>query len=401
VAVAAAKKRRSAEDARVAICARLQARREEIEAAALIRVDAIADSSAASDPTYVEGLRGAVNAAVDYGIATIKSGEGPELPIPVALLAQARIAARSGVSLDTVLRRYIAGYSLLGYFIIEEASKGGLMDGAELQRLLGTQAALFDRLLAAIGEEHSRESELRATSSSKRHAERIERLLEGELIDTTPIPYDFTGWHLGLIASGPGAAEGLRELAGALDLWPLIVERRKKDTAWVWLGGRGKPDAAMVQRLAEKKSEQGTVLSIGEPGSGLDGWRLTHRQAAAALSIAMRDPRPVVRYADVALLASASRDPDLVTALRQIYVVPLAEERDGGRRLRETLLSYFAAGQQVSATAAALGVSRQTVNARLRAAEERIGRSLDVCAADIEVAFGLERLSSRQVFGAD
>lgn len=44
--------------------------------------------------------------------------------------------------------------ALLGCFIIEEASCDGLMSGVELQRLLGTQGVIFDRLLAAIGEEH-------------------------------------------------------------------------------------------------------------------------------------------------------------------------------------------------------------------------------------------------------
>ena len=53
-------------------------------------------------------------------------GARREAPVPVALLAQARLAARVGVSLDAVLRRYFAGYTLLGDFLIEEARALGL-----------------------------------------------------------------------------------------------------------------------------------------------------------------------------------------------------------------------------------------------------------------------------------
>ena len=45
------------------------------------------------------------------------------------------------------------------------------------------------------------------------------------------------------------------------------------------------------------------ALAIGEPGQGLAGWRFSHRQAAAALPIALHSDRTHTRYADVALLA--------------------------------------------------------------------------------------------------
>ena len=56
-------------------------------------------------------------------------------------------------SSKTVLRRYFAGYTLLGDFVIEESANGGLLKGASLRRQLRTQAGLFDRLVAAVSEE--------------------------------------------------------------------------------------------------------------------------------------------------------------------------------------------------------------------------------------------------------
>ena len=57
------------------------------------------------------------------------------------------MAARHGVGLDTVVRRYFAGYGLLSEFVVEEAEEGGLAEKLGLSRLLRGQAALFDRLI--------------------------------------------------------------------------------------------------------------------------------------------------------------------------------------------------------------------------------------------------------------
>jgi DNA-binding PucR family transcriptional regulator len=83
-----------------------------------------------------------------------------------------------------------------------------------------------------------------------------------------------------------------------------------------------------------------------------------------------------------------------VRSLRQLYLEPLAGERDGGEVLRETLRAYFEAERNVSSAAAALGVKRHTVTNRLRAAEEKLGRSLNVCAGELDVALHLEDLGS-------
>lgn len=81
---------------------------------------------------YLEGLRIALSAAIGHGLAVVERGEEHSPPIPKALLSQARLAAQSGVSLDTVMRRYIAGNALLGDFLLREADNAELR-GAQLQ----------------------------------------------------------------------------------------------------------------------------------------------------------------------------------------------------------------------------------------------------------------------------
>jgi hypothetical protein len=366
----------------------LRARRQEIEQATLTRIYAVSEPPRAGGPEYAEGLRAAVSAALDYGFAGIERGEQSTPPVPDVLLAQARLAARSGVSLDTVLRRYFAGYTLLGDVLIEETQGSRLLRGDELKRLLRAQAALFDRLLAAVSEEHAREAKSRPDSSEGRRAERVERLLAGELLDAPDLAYEFDCWHLGAIVVGAGAAEAIRAIAEALDR-PLLLVRRSEGSVWAWLGGRNRTDPDELRRLVLESGSGLLSLATGEPNQGLAGWRLTHRQARAALPIVLRSERTFVRYVDVALLASILQDDVLATSLRQLYLDPLDADRDGGKALRKTLRAYFAAERNVSSAAAGLGVSRQTVANRLRVIEERIDRPLSSCAVQVEAALSL------------
>lgn len=370
---------------------RLKARLPEIEGACLEQIYAISDPSAVDDPSYKEGLRLAVSAALDYGlIAVHRPAEASEAPVPLALLGQARAAAHAGVSLETVLRRYSAGSALLCDCLIEEAERAEL-DNPALKKLLRDQAALFDRLLNTVAVEYRQALEANL-EPAQRHGNRIKRLVAGESTDTTDIPYDFNAHHVGVVIVGPADPEAIRSLARNLDRRVLVVST-EKDTLWAWLGGRRVLDTRDLHRLASTKEwPPGVAMASGEPGFGLAGWRFSHRQAQAALAIARRGPEPVQRYADVAVQSTLVRDDLLVSSLHQMYLAPLEQERDGGKVLRDTLRAYFSSEEQVSSAAVALGVKRHTVTNRLRKVEGWIGRPLATCATALNVALGIEEL---------
>lgn len=386
----------SVAEARAVLFARLAARRLELEQAILTRVHAISEPSQTVDPAYAEGVRVAVSSAVQYGLTAIERGEEQVPPIPAALIAQAQVAARAGVSLDTVLRRYFAGYTLLGDFLIAAAEEDGLLSGPELKQLLRGLAAVFDRLMATVGEEHLREAKSFPVTSEGQRTERVERLLAGELPNlstlASELAYDFDGFHTAAVVVGPEAAEAVREFACSLDRRLLLV-RRSERTAWAWFGGRDQLDSAQIVERAAPSAETELVVALGEAERGLGGWRLTHRQAMAALPIALRGPQRLVCYADVALLASVAQDELLSSSLRQAYLAPLENEHGGGDSLRDTLRAYFTAERNISSAAAALGVNRNTVANRLRAIEQRLSRSLASCAAELEVALRLDELN--------
>jgi hypothetical protein len=381
----------SFERARAELASRLKERRAEIESAVLVRVFSVSDDGepldlSALDPEYLQGLRASISVAVDFGLEVIERGEQAVGPPPPLLLAQARLAARHGVSSDTVLRRYSAGFLVLSDFLVKEAEEVGLK-GSFLQRVLRAQAAL-DRILAAVSEEYAREQREHPSSTQERRTELVERLLAGERLDTSSLGYELQCTHLAAIATGEGTQEALKYLASAFECRLLAIPR-PDGTLWAWLGSREPLAMCELHRCAKESWPQEAKVAIGESAQGLEGWRLSHRQAKAALPVFQRSPEPFVRYADVALLAAVLQDELLTSTLRRLYLEPLEAERDGGEVLRETLRAYFAAGSNVSAAAGELGVRRQTVADRLRLAEERIGRPLDTCPAEVEVALRL------------
>ncbi|HXR60169.1 MAG TPA: helix-turn-helix domain-containing protein [Solirubrobacterales bacterium] len=376
------------EEARALLAARLRERLPELQGAIATRVYAISDPRTVADPAYLEGLNDAVAAAVEYRLAVLEAGERNAPPLPTVLLAQARLDARDGVPLDTVLRRYFAGNALFGDFLVEEAERAEVPSSA-LRQLLAAQATVADRLIAAVSSEHAREAKSRPTSPAERRRECVKSLLAGELVDHSDLGYDLDALHLALMAKGQGAEEAMRELAGRLDR-RLLAVNREEELVWAcWLGGQRPLAAEEAIAAVAELAPSGLFVTVGEPGEGLAGWRFSHRQAKAALPIAQRSGRPILRYADVAVLAAIDRDDLVAASLRQLYLEPLEAMRDGGKLARETLRAYFEAERNVSSTAAALGVDRRTVRNRLGAIEEQLGRPLRGPLADLEIALRL------------
>ncbi|HEU4906614.1 MAG TPA: helix-turn-helix domain-containing protein [Solirubrobacterales bacterium] len=351
---------------------------------------AVSDPSEISDPVYRDGLRNAISSALAYGLAVLENGEGNPEPVPVALLAQARVAARNRVGLGTVLRRYCAGHGVLADFLFEEAGNVGLATDS-LRRILNDQSSALDRLLATVGEEYRREAD-RGTggilSPQQRQAAQLRRLLDGEPLDTSEFDYGFDGWHIGAIGVGGDAAAAFRSAAVSLNR-SLLVVTQPGDYVWAWLGGKSRPTPDDLEHLSRDWKPR-MAVAVGEPAEGLAGWRLTHRQAAVSLPIA-RSSQEVTRYANVMLLCAALGDELLAASLRQLYLEPLRTDADDGGPLLKALRAYFASDRNTSSAAAALGLDRRTVSRRLRAVERALARPVVELGPELELALRLDR----------
>jgi hypothetical protein len=388
----------------------LHERREEIEGAILAQVRETVPMPGwlGEDAEYAQGLREAVAGAVGYGLRAIELGQAPSSAeeVPMAALIQARRAARSGVSVEAVLRRYVLGNSLLWDYVMEEAARVG--ESSALRAMSRLQSSVLDRFMDAVTREYAQERERTGRSGSQRRLELVRGLLAGETsanangdIDhgdvERELEYELDAEHVAVIARGRRAREALHTLAERLDRRLLCVPSSEQ-TVWAWLGCHQWPPSTgeldpIVSEIAGGGND--VYLTIGEPAEGQEGFRLTHRQAQAALVVAQRRRRALTRYSDVALLAAALKDEVLANALSKTYIAPLDATPGNGRAgavLRQTLRAYVAAECNASSAAAALGVVRRTVENRLHTIEERLGRALHPCPPELEVALQLDEL---------
>ncbi|HEY4812757.1 MAG TPA: helix-turn-helix domain-containing protein [Solirubrobacteraceae bacterium] len=380
-------------DTQRAIAGRLRARQAEIEEAIFSRVDSVSDSTGSDDDAYVAGLRTAVSAAVEYGLADPAWSPQP----PLAVLAQVRRAAELGVGLETVLRRFVAGHGSFVEFIMEEAYRDGhQVDHRVPRHMRKAQELLLARLTDAAASEHRRALSLVADSPERRRANLVRGLLDGQHADWRGLGYELDGvWHLGLIATGGGVRAALSKLQMHVGCELLLVPGQQGGS-WAWLASAHRDRLSEIGQLSGRLPLGGAV-AIGEPRQGLGGWRVTHEEAKAALPVALCRGEGVTRCADVLLEAALLKDGHLQNLAREVYLSPLHNLlRDSAGVIHETLRVYFASGNNVKVTAARLEVDRRTVWYRLDKVEKRLGFPCEMRRAELEVALRLAALDAAQ-----
>jgi hypothetical protein len=138
----------------------------------------------------VAGSRAAIAESVEYGLGAIERGEEWFGSIPPAIVAQARRAARNGVSLEQVLLRNNAGHTVLEDFVMQEVEPAS--QRIVLRGVFGTLGALLDHFTALLAHEYQRELERTRRSPELRRTELVQRLLAGAPADAAELGYDST-----------------------------------------------------------------------------------------------------------------------------------------------------------------------------------------------------------------
>jgi hypothetical protein len=384
-------------EVRGALAGRLRARLPEIETAVFSRIQALAEVGREpdpldADPSYLIGLRRAVVAAISHGIEGVEAGVDGPSTTSSAVISQARRAARAGVSIDIALRRVALGGRLLADFIMAE---GGDIPNALISEILADQGAEVDRLMARVAIEYEDEVRRLTRSSTERLAAQIAELVEDDSPMAPPdMEFDFDLWHVGLILRGAQGERFFRSFARRFGYRVLLADRGEE--AWGWLSSPRESAMADLERLLSREMPSGLAVAFGEPRAGIDGWRISHREARVALQVMLHRPQRLTRGREVILVAGVLRNDTLVRSLLDSYLVPLESNGLATQPLIKTLRAYFSVGGNAAAAAASLGVTRHTVQRRIRTVEQTLGRPLHSCYSELVVALKIVELVADQ-----
>ena len=337
---------------------------------------------------------------------------------PAAALEEARRRAQHGTPLTALLRAYRLGHTVFLDSVFPELARqsgdSGMLAAAtrDVSKIV---AGYVDQTSEEIVATYSRERENWLRNRSAARAARIRELLLGQPVEVaaaeTTLGYRLRQYHLGVVcwrdadmtARGgpdPGAAvpaDNISRLERAIaqvaaqtsaGAEPVFLPR-DESTAWAWLplGIRDRFDAAAAATEAGLGGD--LHVAFGDVARGVSGFRLTHEQALAARAVALAggSPPPVVTYAEVApvammMLGSA----DLLRAWVLAVLGGLATDDEQHARLRETLLAFLDAGGSYKVTAEQLVLHKNTVQYRIRRAEESLGHPVGDRRHDVELA---------------
>ena len=329
------------------------------------------------EPPVLEHVFGLTRNAILRELEALRKGADLPVELPDADLAGARDLAQTATPVSSLLGSYRSSQQALWNRWESLVEERGLPapQAAEIRRR-GSDFffAYAARMSAMAADEYAAERSRMLRSADRLLVNAVCAVLDGDDAAVQRLDHPVDGHNIAVVGSGEGMAERLADVATTLDSRLLVIDVLP-DPWWAWLGRTRPFGEGAVQALRELEPPAGAILGLGTVGEGANGFRDSHREAVAALFATDRQ-RPVVDYREVAVEDLAARD----AAAADDFVAKELGELNGedarSERLRETLVTYFASGDNARATAAQLGVHQQTVGQRLDAIEKRIGAAV-------------------------
>jgi DNA-binding PucR family transcriptional regulator len=268
-------------------------------------------------------------------------------------------------------------------------------------------AAYIDQVSEEMVAAYTRERESWLRNQGAARSARILGLLSGERADVSAaeatLGYRLRQYHVGLVCwvgDATGTADELTRLEHAVGRVAVqagcygapVFLPYDESTAWAWLplGIRDTFDAAGPSVMGV----DGDIhVAFGGVARGTAGFRLTHRQALAAQAVALcADSVPrAVAFSEVAPVAMMLAAPDLLRAWVLATLAGLAADDEHHARLRETMLVFLQTGGSYKSTAERLMLHKNTVQYRIRKAQESLGRPVSENRHDVELALRASR----------
>jgi DNA-binding PucR family transcriptional regulator len=327
---------------------------------------------------------------------------------PAAAEEYARRLAQRGVPIAALLRAYRIGSARFGDWCLQELGRqtdnASIVSAAGL-RIAGILASYIDQVSEELVSAYESEKENWLRNQSAARAARVRALLRSEQVDLSAseaiLGYRLRQHHLGLVtwitgASAGGDALGRLEHATAEVAAEAHCESRPiflpqdEFSAWAWLPLGAQRDFALpgldVKGII---AEDRIRFAFGEPALGLPGFRRTHQQALSAQAVALAagpSGQLVTSFGEVAPLALMSGSIELLRTWVTETLGALADDDEHNARMRDTLRVFLQENGSYKTTAERLMLHKNTVQYRVRKAEESLRRPIAQDRLHIELA---------------
>jgi DNA-binding PucR family transcriptional regulator len=327
---------------------------------------------------------------------------------PAAAEEYGRRLAQRGIPLAALLRAYRIGSTRFQHRCLQELARqtddASIVSAAGL-RIAETTAAYVDQVSEELVAAYEAEREHWLRNLSATRAARVRALLDGDQVDVDAaeaiLGYRLRQHHVGVVcwlgdaAAGGDALTRLDQATTEVAVQagcegrPVFLPQ-DESCAWAWLplGARDTFAVPAAHRSATRAGS-GIRFAFGAPGVGVAGFRRTHRQAVGAQAVALAAGpagRRLTSFAEVAPLALMASSVELLRPWVLETLGSLADDDDQHARLRDTLRVFLQENGSYKATAERLILHKNSVQYRVRKAEEALGHPLDEHRLQVELA---------------
>ena len=327
---------------------------------------------------------------------------------PAAAEEYARRLAQRGVAVAALLRAYRIGSARFQDWCLQELGRrttnASIISAAAL-RIAAITASYIDKASEEVLSAYESEKENWLRNQSAARAARVRALLRNEPVDVDSseaiLGYRLRQRHLGVVTWLTGAAavgnsigrleHATAEMAAGArcDGRPMFIPQ-DEFSAWAWLPLGVRRDIAVpAPGIKSVPGSEPIRFAVGEPAPGVAGFRRTHQQAlnAQAVALAAGPSGPLVTsFGEVAPLALMSGSIELLQAWVIETLGALGADDENNARLRDTLRVFLQENGSYKTTAERLMLHKNTVQYRVRKAEEGLGRSVSQNRLHIELA---------------
>ncbi len=361
------------------------------------------------DERLIQLLGASIEGNVETILHMLQHGIDVErVEVPSAAVEYARRLAQNGIAVDALIRAYRLGQDSFLQRAFDELRGGDPELAAEVaQRIVGISFAYIDRVSQRVLGVYEDERERWLQNRSAIRAARIRELLDEDVVVVADAE-EALGYrlmhqrHVGVVmwaaeqASRADRISGFerfaRDLGERLDCTgrPLFVPS-DETTGWAWLPLDRNAAEPTTARISSAVASSGLDINVavGQPAANVDGFRRTHlqaRQAQAVALIAGKEVASVTFFAEVGPIALLCSD---LPATRSWVIDTLGKLAIGDQphaRMRETLRVFLSVGGSYTSAATELTLHKNSVQYRVRKAEEELGHPIRDGRMEIELA---------------